>query len=1483
MADLSNSGTIFDAPVDPSFVKPARRGRQSTPKQSKLSEALTNTLLPENFAASLPSIEPRLAEGTAALAADVARQPGFLVRAGAAFAGNTDQLLAGGFKRLLKGYSAEFDNDVEAGFVPPEKYLVGVGEEELQERQEARGTSELMAIVGRQEAERERVGVLMSGGLAQGLALGMGAEVLSLTGVLGGFGAARGAMRMAAMAELANTSRLGVIGNAVKINLATGTAVEGAQQLLNQRFDPTNLFIQAGADIFTAGVFANIDYGRAINQQRMVEDAVTHEAATFERATANLPDGAAPELIETEFQRLRHAELSDPLREAITPTGANRKLMDHPDDIEADDLAQEAAGAARVADAPTTSSSTQAAAVEASDAAQWQFKTLDDVADVWESGSVRWENPATGEKAVANATGPMRATYDNIVNKVTNGEFPDYAAIRNLPDGVTVTRAVAANAQLAPAVTALTELANEYLGKGAKVLFGDGTLKANENGVISSIGNTHVIGVTPAVRSGESLAYLPVRIGHATLHELGHAIVHQHLKSAPVDLIEKINKDYLEFVNLAAKGDPVAIERRYAMNNPASEQVQLKTTDYNVSRDEWMAEQYVKHLQNRMVNGDMGKLSRGVIETVLDGIRKVVDFFHKSKARGLLEPSVGMDEFFNSVLKRGLENNSGLLGKAVPSAPATSSATAAVSTASNPIAIKYGLSGLPQTTAAERAKAKAMLNLYTKADAWDLANPMDAEWNKRTQNLLDNPLFNVASTSLNMLRSKNPVVRMIASELLEDPSGAAGARKSTAAISKHTHERLFMGNAINDVQNAYAIWGKAHGRTLKDDTFGGGVLKDKFDREVASEIEARRVTGAANSKDPSVIRAADSLESAYERIRKAQISNKTLGWGGMPSTSRGYMPHKISPSKWRAASNAQRTTVRDALAEQYVNIEGWTPEFSKGLADKVLERVHARANGGHDSPIGGNSAASAEIVQDALLTMGMSVEEVRANMQRFNRGAASWTKSRIDLDLNREYVVDGAAYKLLDIFDTDQIGLLKSQAGRASGEVALARHGVYGKPGLQTLRDAMTYGSDTGRATHTELESFDQVAAEFLNAPFGDAGPKWMDRARTLNSLARLGGMGIVQTAEFANAIPHIGAQRTLSAILDFPRLRREILALSRGEAVDNKWIGSIERVGGAEFGTDSYKIVMPFDSLDHAYPTYSEDTVGVLDRLLRGASHVQSKLSFWRAMHSVQQRGMAEQITAKIARYVRDGSDDVALQQFGITPQVRAALKKDLDKVAKWEGNNLLEFDVTKMSDLGMQEELIQSVHRGVSQIIQGTFIGETGKWAHNGYLKLITQFRTFPIVAMEKQWARQRNSRGTAESLGILVGSMAMVTPVYIARVYAASIGREDAEEYIERNLTPTRIARSSMNYIALAGLAPDFMDIAGSVAPEAWGIDVTGGRAGTDSKFVGNIVAPSLSLVDDIWKAFQNLDDPEKIAKILPGSRLPYLIPAVNALGD
>ena len=373
--------------------------------------------------------------------------------------------------------------------------------------------------------------------------------------------------------------------------------------------------------------------------------------------------------------------------------------------------------------------------------------------------------------------------------------------------------------------------------------------------------------------------------------------------------------------------------------------------------------------------------------------------------------------------------------------------------------------------------------------------------------------------------------------------------------------------------------------------------------------------------------------------------------------------------------------------------------------------------------------------------------------------------------------------------------------------------------------------------------------------------------------------MGFTQSSEYINGIWHVGVTNTLAAIGGIPRLRAEILALSRGEKVDNPILGSFEK-GRAEFGTDPYKIVFPFDNGTLEYQNYGKDSLTFADRALRGATHLQGKLSFWRAVHSAQQRGFAEQIVHRAAQYLRDGKDSIALSDMGIDPVLAGKLRQDLGTAFVFDGDKLVSVDVTKIRDTKAAEEFVQSVHRGVSQIIQGTFIGETNKWVHDGLMRFVTQFRNFSITSVEKQWARQSGNRGIPAAAGIMIGSMSLAAPIYIARTVLASMGRKDQEEYLDKQLTVAQIARASMNYVALTGLAGDFLDLTTAVT----GIGkVTGGRSAASSEFVGNAVAPAIGLVNDVWNGLQNNKegtDPHELIKALPFSRLPWLLPLLNA---
>jgi hypothetical protein len=915
---------------------------------------------------------------------------------------------------------------------------------------------------------------------------------------------------------------------------------------------------------------------------------------------------------------------------------------------------------------------------------------------------------------------------------------------------------------------------------------------------------------------------------------------------------------------------------------------------YIPNADEFAAEKFRHYVEAAVADALPGvKLSpaKAVVEFFKDLFNTFAAFFNKAKEANMVAPDARAVEFFEQIRKyvRGQETKGELRAsgkdpyrdtrKPIP-ARGQENRAPGLAWLQDPIAVKYGIDLLPMNTPAARAEAKAILELYKRASA------PDAPWNNidpaRIDSLTSNNVFDVGSTSLTMLKSENPVVRMIASELIESPSGATG-RRSTAAIAKFMHERQYMGNSINDVQDAYKEWRNANGGNMAEDFFGGEKWRE-FNRLVAEAIENKRTnTGASYS--PAVMRAVASLEQAYERMRVAQVDAKTTGWGGLPESSVGYMPHRLSAEAVRNMPLSRRRAFQNALVDQFITIEGWDMSFANELAAKYVDRVNARALGGYSVPANVHQVGAADIVEDALTAMGMSRDEVLAQMKKYMRGAAGHTKGRLQLDLTRQYPDGDGVFTLMDLFETDQINLLRQQAQRVSGEVALSRHGVMGKPGLQLLRRAMEMGDTNLRAQPKEVEAFDQVAAELLGDPIGNYGGKWLNRAMQFTSLARLGGMGFTQVAEFINAATGVGVGKALKGVTSFGRLRSEILDLAAGKQVNNPILGSIEQFGGAQFGTDAYKMVFPFDNPGMQYQVNGADTMTATDRLLRGGLHAQGKLSGWRAIHSVQQRAVAEQIVAKTAEFLNGGKDiDVALRDMGITPDVEQALRAALPSIAKFDGaGKLVEFDITKMEDTQAAFDFVQAVHRGGQQMIQGTFVGETGKWAHDGWLRMLTQFRSFSITSVEKQWARQKSNHGVVTALAILVGSMAAAAPIYMTRMYVQSLGREDQQEWLAQRLEPQAIARATLNYVAMSGLAGDLLDALSATT----GIGKsTGGRAGGTTEFVGSVIAPSVGVVDDVWRALQNSKegtDPHDLAKALPFSKLPVVGVAINALDD
>lgn len=1341
----------------------------------------------------------------------------------------------------------------DPGFVIPQKAYDAKTADEQEFVSQAVSQEHLNRIEAEIQIERDDMSTAQRRGIGVNILAGAiaGAPVDFVSGMAG--------MKLFNLAkvgasQLAAQGRKGAAIASGAVEAGVGAA---AVDLTSSAFDTTSSTSEIGMDVAASmllGGVLNVPgalYGasRAVAEQeaiRLAEQSAQKVLDLRAKAWSNLGPMAGPNQLAAEMRRLEANELRAQQSDATGAVPASRRLFGEDESLRPD--SPEA-----VPEVKTTQ--------ELLSEADPNFK--------WQDAFFLQTRVAAGQLEQAST----------LIREMTNGKMVDRDSIVS---GVQrgQTKAVLADAesvQMKFVHSVVQQIQNKFLPQ-ARIVLTDTIDKKSEAigpGVRGSHsnygGDIHIIAIKKVPNDSTAMA-------RTAVHEMGHAITSEYARYIPPELSLRISENFNKFKEDLAAGRPEARRARWSLTGGGYEPKLVAESKYNKSLDEMFAEKFVTFIERDVMGGNVTELPKGFVQNLRAWVSKLLDLFNFSKEKGWFKEDDPFVDFFSMILtgeirKAGLTKTTPTAAQ--PAAVAVSKDFATDFT-NDTFAAKHGLALLPLDTPMQQAEAQAIRGLYAKAV--EHGYKVDE---KRLSSLLNTAVFQGAQSTANrMLRSDNPVVRMAAAELLESPSGAAG-RRSTASIAAWTNNRAYLGNTLNDYQASYAKYRLSQGENVVGDIFGGKA-KTQFDRMVAEEIESRQPGAAAVNSPASVKEAADHLEKAYDRIRIAQTQAKTIGWASLPESSKGYMPHRMSPEKVQRLTVGQTQALHQALMDQFISIEGFDISFSNKLARQYIDSVKTRAFGGFSSPLGIHQVGAADIVEDALQQMGMSQQQITAMMKKYMAGGPGHTKRRLRLDLNQVYGEGADSFKLMDLFTTDQFSLLRSQSQRVAGEVALARHGVMGKPGLKLLRKAMEMGGDGEKATLDEIEAFDQVAAEFMGEPFGTQS-KLADRVMQVNSVARLGGMGFTQFAEAINGVFHVGALKAMSTIPSMLRLHGEIKALAAGKQVKNPIIGSIEQYGGAEFGTDAYKTVFPFDNESLGHQTFGAETLSAGDRLLRGASFLQGKLSFWRAIHSAQQRGFAEQVVRKAAGYLKDGGNDAALKDMGMDDALLGRLRKDLNNIATFNNGSLTDFDISKATDKEAATEFVQAIHRGVSQIIQGTFIGETGKWSHDGMMRIMTQFRTFSLTSVEKQWNRQVGNVGNMQAFGMLLGAMSMAAPIYMARTYLASIGKADQDAYLEKQLAPERIARATLNYIAMAGLAGEFIDAASAITGVT---SPTGGRSGVASDFVGTVVAPAAGLADDAWKSIQDTKegtDPFGLLKNMPFSKLPYLTPLINGLQE
>lgn len=957
------------------------------------------------------------------------------------------------------------------------------------------------------------------------------------------------------------------------------------------------------------------------------------------------------------------------------------------------------------------------------------------------------------------------------------------------------------------------------------------------------------------------------------VHEFGHVLTYEYGKFLTDTEFSKLRDAYRAFVN---SQDPT--ERalfRYAPGNASlttkegaalagAPKTDAEAAAYFDSMAEFAAEQFVKFVQkNPEASGIPDRLLKGI----KDMVRVVVRLFSETQYQRLLDPEEAFEDFFQGILdgkfagrtaRRGPESLNPELGPQGEFSldPASASTKAA---------------GKVVGSARAQATDRMRKGLYDRAVSLMSRQPIRTE-RLRTMN---KHLGGGLSDGLILAGAENPGIQMLATRLSETTTGAAGRGNTAAVLARITEEKI-AGNVLRVYTSAWHEWASANGVSWVK-RFGANEQRTRFDQAVQAELYRRR-----SSKDEvlpefdPVRRAADALDAAHTRAADGGRAAGILGAANLPEGgSRGYWTQRLDGRRIIEATPEERAALQEGLTGHFQQAYTLEPRVAAAVADVYVRNAVAKIHGTGTAQVDVQGSVVRSIREEMEhIADGIEDPALKQELLESTQGMSN-TRKRLDIPWDNEAV--------RKFFDSDLIGLNRGYNRRMAAEVGTTRVGLLGLKGVRELRAASL--SNGPMVTDRELQALDRIIAELFGTPVpGAVTSIAAQNARSLTASVRLGGAVWSQAADMMNVAAALGVTAAFRSIPRLPSLVLDIRRMVAGGETTGILQG-VDRAGG-KLGLRSYLIEAPLAPSDDMLTEYTR-TPGIYTQLTRHGGYASQSINFFRAFLAVQHRHTAEELLKhvvdahlagrKLSTPVRDmGFTDELVQGLG------PAIKRGRD-------GTLLGFDPALLDEKAAQQFMV-SLHRGVAQMIQSNFVGENSSWAHNDWVKIMTQFRTFSLTANEKQIARRRANAaedggmadGYAHVMGHLAAQMAVGATLYLGRVQVSLIGLEGAEraKRAKQALAWPAVTQGALNASALSGFTGDALSALSALKgwlPEDVQ-DAAGLRGGRPGSLPGTI--PVIGMADQIGRTIQ---DPSvrKVAKLVPGANAPLVLPFVNML--
>ena len=599
--------------------------------------------------------------------------------------------------------------------------------------------------------------------------------------------------------------------------------------------------------------------------------------------------------------------------------------------------------------------------------------------------------------------------------------------------------------------------------------------------------------------------------------------------------------------------------------------------------------------------------------------------------------------------------------------------------------------------------------------------------------------------------SGSTIEQNLAYNLLESAEGRARNNTSAANLNEVYYKRM-AGPSMLEVENGYSGW-VARNNIGMLDRFRPEV-RNKFDREVILELEARYNDGVGSSTDPAVIRAADGIDenmsTSIDIARGRDGEAAVDGFQDLQKKS-GYFRHVWSGSairKLEASTSPARVQAAVAQAIRSGN-EGIDEEMADIVSRAIIRRAKSKDEGIDTNMLSTLDQDASEYLREMLNDSGVSdqivdrlIDAVRG--KREEQGVMGAAKSRTQIDLRGSF--DGV--NLIDLVDTNVNRVLMRYNRELSGRAALARKGITNNAHKkQVIEAALAERSARGLSTTAEDRQFLEGIFTYFDAgPIAGGIDPTVARMKRVANLALLNQMGLTQLGEVGAQVAAVGMNRWL-------KHAAPVIREMHKQGADGPILRELKPFLG-EVGKDHmlFRDELMMDELSLAKEAHG--FMSKLDNGLARGQRAQGYMSGFYHIKGMQQKIAVTSMADKVMSRLRDGVDEAALADIGVPARLRKYIENGT--VEFMEDGTLNRLNLERW-DAADADEFALALNRHSNQVVQQSMAGEETMWMHKTVGSMYMHLKSFPVMAIRKQALR---TVGVSTPLAVATLTMGLAT---------------------------------------------------------------------------------------------------------------------------